>query len=888
MAFCAMLQRTFDFDKKIQNEPLYVAEATSLPPPVAERKPLPLVRPDRQLTFGGIPHYEWPAPDHDRDTITVDRIRDDIDGPSHRFIICRGDMVEVYFGPTRAEVGEVKGIRHRNREVRVAFREGSDGIWVATGCVYPTTENLPTPTPKKVLLSSVIAEVSCEPPGGFTAADVVPAPTTLYSFDEYKQFRRDFAEGSLSYPDYQSQFARLMKSQDAIVSELKSRFKAPELAVLASRMGSFDAKRSTKGENAATIYRKMLSSFLLDGTVAYSMGERYEDALAKKIRSVTPEEYTASFAERQTACEERQRAVTDPQTFFEFRTFLREKSESDLSDEQLARYDILHADMTRERRASQVATTIERFQSEELSRCEFQIKEGFHDKRLCPLWIVALENRVERSAFDELNRKAKMLGGWYSSFKKVDAGFQFLVREQAETFVGLIGGDADRSEVLQQRKERKEQTAAERLHELAANLAARAEETIERSNGSLQNTARRADIQAGVRGQAYADQALARTLHSIAESLSRGESQYLDGIRHKSHVETLDTVLRLAKWARVRSLKRQENESTFAHGRRRDQAEEIPLSLSDVRFAEYPFPQLYRRHLEEIVLRCQTKNGIKQAAQKMAKRLRREDDDYITFRQEHDIEALESFIARAKSVGANVERIEESLVNYQRLQRAGITDVHELRAALREYLGHRAETRGDDPVKVAERELIGKKLPGFFPTPPTVIRRMLELAEIESQHSVLEPSCGKGDIVDAVRTQHPEAMLHAIEVNYTLSDVLSAKGHEVEFANFLEHQGEYDRIVMNPPFESGADIDHVRHAYSLLKPCGRLVSVMCEGPFFRADSKSIAFRDWIAELEAEVELLPDDAFQGAEVFRETDVRTRLILIKQKGQVDLEG
>jgi len=60
-------------------------------------KPPPLVRPDRQTTFSGAPHWEWPAPVHDRDTITVDRIRDDIDGPSHRFTIRRGDTVEVFF-----------------------------------------------------------------------------------------------------------------------------------------------------------------------------------------------------------------------------------------------------------------------------------------------------------------------------------------------------------------------------------------------------------------------------------------------------------------------------------------------------------------------------------------------------------------------------------------------------------------------------------------------------------------------------------------------------------------------------------------------------------------------------------------------------------------------
>src|SRR5688572_10064976 len=80
------------------------------------------------------------------------------------------------------------------------------------------------------------------------------------------------------------------------------------------------------------------------------------------------------------------------------------------------------------------------------------------------------------------------------------------------------------------------------------------------------------------------------------------------------------------------------------------------------------------------------------------------------------------------------------------------------------------------------------------------------------------------------------------------------------------------------PFEYGQDIKHVRHAYELLASGGRLVSVVCEGPFFRSDAKSVAFREWLDELAADVEQLPDDAFQGIEAFRQTGVRTRLVVI----------
>ena len=435
--------------------------------------------------------------------------------------------------------------------------------------------------------------------------------------------------------------------------------------------------------------------------------------------------------------------------------------------------------------------------------------------------------------------------------------------------------------MLESRKERKELTAAERLHELATELNERAEATIEQSNESLQNTARRADIQSGVRGRAYADQAMSRTLHSIAEALSRGEANYLDGIRHKTHAETLDAVLYSAKWARIRAHKREASESTFEHGRRVDQIENEPIGPVTIRFAEFPYPSIYKRHVEDLVSQCRNRSGAKQAADKMRKRLAREKEDYCSFTAEHDIEALADFLDRAKSVGADVDRVSSSLENYKRLRRANITDVHELRAALREYLSHRGEARGDSPVQIAERELIGKKLPGFFPTPRPVIERMFELAEVEAQHKVLEPSCGKGDILDALKEECPGIELHAIERNCTLSDVLSAKGHKVEYGDFLEHRGAYNRILMNPPFEDGADMTHIEHAYSLLSPGGRLVSVISEGPFFRVDNKSVAFRDWLEVVRAEVERLPDDAFQGRDAFRETGVRTRLLTITKE-------
>lgn len=181
-------------------------------------------------------------------------------------------------------------------------------------------------------------------------------------------------------------------------------------------------------------------------------------------------------------------------------------------------------------------------------------------------------------------------------------------------------------------------------------------------------------------------------------------------------------------------------------------------------------------------------------------------------------------------------------------------------------------------IKNLERELVGKKISGFFPTPKSLALRMLEAAEIKPGMEVLEPSAGKGDIADLLKTKEgitPDT----IEINYELKNILSQKGHKVVSDDFLEYNDkQYDRILMNPPFEKGQDIDHIKHAYTLLKPGGILVSIASEGPFFRTDNKSKEFRKWLEKVDAGAEKLPQGSFTGGEAFRQTGVSTRLVTI----------
>ncbi|WP_257588157.1 methyltransferase domain-containing protein [Leptospira sp. id769339] len=181
-------------------------------------------------------------------------------------------------------------------------------------------------------------------------------------------------------------------------------------------------------------------------------------------------------------------------------------------------------------------------------------------------------------------------------------------------------------------------------------------------------------------------------------------------------------------------------------------------------------------------------------------------------------------------------------------------------------------------IKKLERDLIGRNIPGFFPTPQSLGENLLEQADIEPGMSVLEPSAGKGDLADQIQEKtglEPDT----IEMNSSLREILTEKNHKLVGWDFLEFKDKtYDRIIMNPPFENGQDMEHVRHAYDLLNPGGRLVAIVSEGPFYRSDSKARSFRDWISEKGGISEQLPENSFSGKDSFRQTSIRTRLVVL----------
>lgn len=238
----------------------------------------------------------------------------------------------------------------------------------------------------------------------------------------------------------------------------------------------------------------------------------------------------------------------------------------------------------------------------------------------------------------------------------------------------------------------------------------------------------------------------------------------------------------------------------------------------------------------------------------------------------------------------------------------------------------------------------------FFPTSAEVVDTVLAAAEIEPGMAVLEPSAGMGHIADAIRDKagvdpdvvelsgerrelleakgyqlvgddflalkprngftygdvfrHKDGTLGVMRGSGGMGsgrvgfqpldangqpDTRIARWEDREDLTGVEHRGAdsgYDRIVMNPPFSKGRDITHVRHAYDLLRPGGRLVAIIGEGAFFHSNKNAESFRTWLDDLGATSERLPEGSFMDPALPVNTGVNARLVVIEKPAGSDL--
>lgn len=118
----------------------------------------------------------------------------------------------------------------------------------------------------------------------------------------------------------------------------------------------------------------------------------------------------------------------------------------------------------------------------------------------------------------------------------------------------------------------------------------------------------------------------------------------------------------------------------------------------------------------------------------------------------------------------------------------------------------------------------------LFQTPVALASRMAAMLGDVTGKRILEPSAGLGRLYKAV--SGGEFVL--VEQSAECCEHLYKLGPKLIQADFLDCDverlgGLFDFVLMNPPFERGADIRHVQRAFEFLKPGGLLVSLCYNG-----------------------------------------------------------
>jgi len=173
----------------------------------------------------------------------------------------------------------------------------------------------------------------------------------------------------------------------------------------------------------------------------------------------------------------------------------------------------------------------------------------------------------------------------------------------------------------------------------------------------------------------------------------------------------------------------------------------------------------------------------------------------------------------------------------------------------------------------------------FYPTPEellTEITRGIDWCKIES---VLEPSAGKGEIVDFVMKTAEAARwryydkridVDCIEKDEDLRHILKGKEYRVVHDDFLTFNTfkKYDLIIMNPPFSNGAA--HLLRALDIQKNGGAVLCILnaetLRNPY--TNERKVLVQKLI-ELNAEI-TYKENAFIAAE--RPTGVEIAIIKV----------
>lgn len=815
------------------------------------------------------------------------------------------------------------------------------------GSLDPTAMNTPLPdNEKKIAVDSGLIEQPLE-----------------YVQEHIRMTRNIYNNlGGTGLDQYKAGFSQLKDNEPKILESL-AKLKNDQLKDLISSMTYVSYMPTKKDELVKKAYSSLLDQYALSGISYSPFTESYSEALQRHVDSVTSEkldEIKQEQDQRKAKEEQAKIASANPQSVEDFNQYFYEqvrvigKSFNEaymgLDAGQRELFDNLAAEKSFKSREESKTSKGPTYSGEVVNA---SVIPGVHTKYGHEIWTVQLSDRISKEDYYNANSNAKKLGGYYSRYtgNGAIAGFVFKSEESANAFAKLVGGDStdaqnvakNQADVMQ---DDKTQSTVERLRAMSESLSEKANESLNRDR--TVNTHRRAGMAARAEREANNQIALADTMKRIADNIEAGQVKFLGGIRAKSHIVQLESLLNSGSYLQWQYANKNNPQDPVL---KEVSDASYPISKDTASYVAYPDFKLYMSHWLDLARELdKLKGGVS-----LAKSIRRtfsENPAYIDWLTENfnkvaladpenpstariikgKVGDVEKAIQRSgkqesiqaykikngqyalvltpqeakkrniwdgqgdklvplksdfvyeiiqvyKSNGKDIPwQLERDKDTKDRLDAMGIQTPRELRAAIREFVSMREVPKGEDEIKQLERAMVGRQNDGldFFPTPRDTVNDMLTIASIKDGEKVLEPSAGMGHIAEQIREAGVEP--DVIEYSYSRRDLLEKKGFNVVGQNFLEFKGEYDKIIMNPPFSKRQDVEHVKHAYSLLKSGGTLVSVMFESAFFGKDKAAEEFRNWLDSVGGESEQLEVGTFNDKSLPVQTGANTRIVVI----------
>lgn len=459
--------------------------------------------------------------------------------------------------------------------------------------------------------------------------------------------------------------------------------------------------------------------------------------------------------------------------------------------------------------------------------------------------------------------REKHLGGDTSQIQAAPAPVVMTPEQQAEAV-------ATAQRQAEERAKQALATQVEKLRQVANSALDKADSSLNADRKT--NTAKRAREAGYAIENAEANKAAAKTLHRVADAIEAGAGGALAKLSSRAQLDELQRIMRRAMSDADSKLAGQQ-----AYARRGR-----PFEDNDLKYLVFPRPwswsNRYSRAAETMAKKAPTGNSrLIAALAKLGNGPERFELDAAA------IALTRKGAAVLKAAKDNWDLADpmESIARAERLARMGITDQPSLVAAVEALIPHLVAKAEEDPVKKAERAIVGQKVGiDFFPTPAHVAQRMARLANIREGTRVLEPSAGNGNLADAAKAEGGQ--VDVIEISSQLRDILTAKGYTVvdhDFDGFTPDKP-YDAIVMNPPFSNRQDAAHIMRAFGMLAGGGTLAAIAGEGVFFGKDQKAVAFREWLEQHGADVEPLEAGTFNDNALLAQTSANARLIVLRK--------